>query len=1021
MADYRGNSGNDVIDNRVLKLGPGDNIYGEAGDDRLISASFTNLVGGPGNDTLEGGGVAMAVYWSAFNPVTVDLEAGYAIDGEGGRDVLIGIKGAHGSGQDDRLLGDAKNNTFWPNGGTNYVDGRGGEDLVILTSDPEQTKLTKTAQGYWTYSSPTGSGELRNVELLQYYHANVFSPVYSLAGATAEVSKPVVVKAGDPQRIGSSYGEIATDYFKVTQFGFGSYVINEAHPAFYYPKVTDTHPAGSFSLDAHNMVTGDFNGDGLEDLAVIWVAFPHTVYRETPVYPQIFLNRGDGSFGPANEIISGPVPDRHMNYRAYAADFNGDGRDDLLIASMSQGAQNNPIPNADLREPITLLLSTPNGKLVDATKNIQGQEQGGVPEGYSFGHDMSIGDVNGDGFIDFYTNKVLMLNDGKGQFKLASSKMPEEARSFTYVMSSGMGDLDGDGIDDLVVAYAEGYGRYVFLSDGKGIEGARVIRLPEGPYGLANTKSNYLSVGDLTGDGRPDILIACTRADPYYQGQYLQLFVNKGNGVFVEEAGRINNAPFDKFHGEGELYLRDMNGDGSIDIVHATGKSWDSESNQIVAGGLRIFLSDGKGYFTHVDPSLYAYVAPSQLEGWGYQVPNGPEVPPRMAPIQLTFGPGVDLVGSVMTPNWSETLPNINQVTLFVSESIKPLGRGVNESLTGSANNDVFWGLDGNDKIDGGAGVDTAVFSDRYADVAIKLAGNTITVTTKTEGVDTLTNIEALRFADRTVTVAALKRDLAPANFSLITEAGFAGSVGGSGTVVGTTGFQEIVVGSRTGNIVFDPSFNAGGDIIRLPGKAADWTIQRTGSSAKFVSDTVAATIPIGTTGNAVIFADGIRIMAYSDGAFKIGSQSFSENPTKITAPAETTSLIKPGTLAEANARLILSEGAEVSVGGKVQVIGTSAGNELVEVLNGKVSFDPSFNGGGDVIDLPGNANAWSAVRSGSSMLLTKGNDSAVIPIGTTGTDLAFDNATRALSFANGQFKIGAQAIEGSTPATLMG
>ncbi|MFN5759215.1 MAG: hypothetical protein ACK440_06440, partial [Sphingomonadaceae bacterium] len=255
MADYRGTSGNDVIDNRVLKLGPGDNIYGEAGDDRLISASFTNLVGGPGNDTLEGGGVAMAVYWSAFNSVTVDLEAGYAIDGEGGRDVLIGIKGAHGSGQDDRLLGDAKNNTFWPNGGTNYVDGRGGEDLVILTSDPEQTKLTKTAQGYWTYSSPTGSGELRNVELLQYYHANVFSPVYSLAGAAAEVSKPVVVKAGDPQKIGSSYGEIATDYFKVTQFGFGSYVINEAHPAFYYPKVTDTHPAASFSLDAHNMVT----------------------------------------------------------------------------------------------------------------------------------------------------------------------------------------------------------------------------------------------------------------------------------------------------------------------------------------------------------------------------------------------------------------------------------------------------------------------------------------------------------------------------------------------------------------------------------------------------------------------------------------------------------------------------------------------------------------------------------------------------------------------------------------------
>ena len=93
MADYRGTSGSDLIDNRDLNLGPADNIYGDAGDDRLISTSLTNLVGGLGNDTLEGGGVAMAVYWTAFNPVTVDLEAGYAIDGEGGRDILIGIKG----------------------------------------------------------------------------------------------------------------------------------------------------------------------------------------------------------------------------------------------------------------------------------------------------------------------------------------------------------------------------------------------------------------------------------------------------------------------------------------------------------------------------------------------------------------------------------------------------------------------------------------------------------------------------------------------------------------------------------------------------------------------------------------------------------------------------------------------------------------------------------------------------------------------------------------------------------------
>ena len=1014
MADYRGTSGSDLIDNRDLNLGPADNIYGDAGDDRLISTSLTNLVGGLGNDTLEGGGVAMAVYWTAFNPVTVDLEAGYAIDGEGGRDILIGIKGVHGSGQDDRLLGDAKNNTFWPNGGINYVDGRGGEDLVILTSDPEQTKLTKTAQGYWTYSSPTGSGELHNIELLQYYHANVFSPVYSLAGTTAEVSQPIVVKAGDPQKIGSSYGEIATDYFKVTQFGFGSYVINEAHPAFYYPKVTDTHPAGSFSLDAHNMVTGDFNGDGLEDLAVIWVAFPHTVFRETPVYPQIFLNRGDGSFGPANEIISGPVPDRHMNYRAYAADFNGDGRDDLIIASMSQGAQNNPTPNADLREPITLLLSTPSGKLVDATKNIQGQEQGGVPEGYSFGHDMSIGDVNGDGHIDFYTNKVLMLNDGKGQFKLASAKMPEEARSFSYVMSSGMGDLDGDGIDDLVVAYAEGYGRFAFLSDGKGIEGARVIRLPEGPYGLANTKSNYLSVGDLTGDGRPDILIACTRADPYYQGQYLQLFVNKGNGVFVEEADRINNAPFDKFHGEGELYLRDMNGDGSVDIVHATGKTWDSESNQITAGGLRIFLGNGKGYFTHVDPSLYAYVGQTQLEGWGYLVQNGSDVPPRMAPIQLTPGPGVDLIGSVMTPNWSETLPNINQVTLFVSQNIKPLGRGIDETLVGSANPDVFWGLDGNDTIDGGAGLDRAIFKDSYSDVSISVDNGVIVVATKTEGVDRLTSIETLTFKDQTISATSILRDYGPAQYRLQASDGFVGTLGGAGSVLGTKGKQDISLASITGSVTFDASFNAGGDVLRLPGKASDYTIARSGSSARILSESLSIIVPIGTKGMDISFDDGARQLIYAQGSFKLGSQSFSSEPSVISAPAQAQLAAQDVSLAT-SAKVILYPNASMTAGGAATIIGTKAGQEIVTLTGGKIVFDASFNAGGDRINVPGLAKDYLATRSGSSVILTKGADEYRIPIGTKGMDIAFGDDVRTLIFANGAFMLGTQAVTTNT------
>ncbi|MEO0328742.1 MAG: DUF1521 domain-containing protein, partial [Pseudomonadota bacterium] len=80
-------------------------------------------------------------------------------------------------------------------------------------------------------------------------------------------------------------------------------------------------------------------------------------------------------------------------------------------------------------------------------------------------------------------------------------------------------------------------------------------------------------------------------------------------------------------------------------------------------------------------------------------------------------------------------------------------GRG-NDTINGSAGNDVLKGGKGHDTINGGAGHDTAVYHGKHADYTIETGedGKT-TVRGNNEGKDTLTNVESLKFADKTVSL----------------------------------------------------------------------------------------------------------------------------------------------------------------------------------------------------------------------------------------------------------------------------
>ncbi len=87
-------------------------------------------------------------------------------------------------------------------------------------------------------------------------------------------------------------------------------------------------------------------------------------------------------------------------------------------------------------------------------------------------------------------------------------------------------------------------------------------------------------------------------------------------------------------------------------------------------------------------------------------------------------------------------------------------GGNGNDTLRGTAGDDSLQGAAGNDTIDGGAGTDIALFGRNLAGYTVARSGGTYTVETATgtDGTDILTNVESLRFADKTVnlTVQAL-------------------------------------------------------------------------------------------------------------------------------------------------------------------------------------------------------------------------------------------------------------------------
>jgi hypothetical protein len=345
--------------------------------------------------------------------------------------------------------------------------------------------------------------------------------------------------------------------------------VNETSPMDYEPHVT---PA-------------DLNGDGLEDVVITKSTFQTYETYEL----DILLNDGNGSLVLAtSSVFSGTVPAVQNPTQVVIADFNGDGVNDIFVADHGYDAY--PFPGYQN----TLVLSAPDGKLVNATANL--------PQQKDFTHSAAAADIDGDGDQDLYIGNIwgqnlinppILVNDGNGAFAIGEDRL-HESLDLTQNVYTGCEfvDVNKDGSLDLVLGIDNQHSTshsVVLLNDDLGSFTQSPIALPAKPFAVTDIGLDIQPV-DLNADGYQDLLIAYTKGDPSYVGRYVQVLINNQDGTFRDETGtRLpqsdNNDPY--IH---RLYLRDLDRDQDMDLI-AKQEEW-RDPDPLV------FLNDGAGHLS---------------------------------------------------------------------------------------------------------------------------------------------------------------------------------------------------------------------------------------------------------------------------------------------------------------------------------------------------------------------------------------------------------------------------------------
>ncbi|SDH04873.1 FG-GAP-like repeat-containing protein [Chitinophaga filiformis] len=287
---------------------------------------------------------------------------------------------------------------------------------------------------------------------------------------------------------------------------------------------------------AYSITAADLDGDGKPELIVANnLSYTASVFRNTSSVGAI-------SFAAGIQFATG-----NGTFSVSVGDLDGDGRPDLAASNYLAGT-------------VSLLRNTSVSGTISFAPAIDVR----TDVGPKF---VSIGDLDGDNRPDLVTandlsKTISILRNTSSQGSLSFATM-QNASVSGAPDNVAIGDLDGDGKNDLAVSDNTNSLLHLYRSTGN----SGSIALADGIDLYQPYPTRFVSIGDLSGDGKPDLVSATQFGVYLYQNNS-----TSGTISFV-------NPYFYYVYTPGTLQVGDLDGDNLPDIV----------ASNMVANGISIF------------------------------------------------------------------------------------------------------------------------------------------------------------------------------------------------------------------------------------------------------------------------------------------------------------------------------------------------------------------------------------------------------------------------------------------------